>query len=96
MYASRYGYVNPGSTGSQMELITISAVVIGGTAVFGGAGSVTGVLLGCILLGRINVALPMLHVSNFWQLAIYGTTILLAAAADTLIRRLSRRGEVTL
>ena len=87
MFASRFGYVNPVSTGSQMELIVISAVVIGGTNVFGGSGSVLGVILGCLLLGLVNVGLPMLGVSAFWQLALYGLAILLAATVDTLIQR---------
>src|SRR5207253_1650930 len=65
MFASRFGYVNPVSTGAQMELIVISAVVIGGVNVFGGSGSVVGVLLGCLLLGFVNVALPMLAISAF-------------------------------
>jgi rhamnose transport system permease protein len=87
MFASRFGYVNPVSTGSQFELVVISAVVIGGTNVFGGSGSVLGVVLGCLLLGLVNVGLPMLGVSPFWQLALYGLAILLAATVDTLIQR---------
>jgi rhamnose transport system permease protein len=87
MYASRFGYVNPVTTGNQLELVVISAVVIGGTNVFGGQGSVFGVILGCLLLGLVNVSLPMLGVSAFWQLALYGAAILLAATVDTLARR---------
>jgi rhamnose transport system permease protein len=87
MFASRFGYVNPASTGAQMELIVISAVVIGGVNVFGGSGSVLGVMLGCLLLGLVNVALPMLGVSAFWQLALYGLAILLAATVDTILQR---------
>jgi ribose/xylose/arabinose/galactoside ABC-type transport system permease subunit len=79
--------VNPVSTGAQMELVVISAVVIGGTNVFGGSGTVLGTLLGCLLLGLVNVALPMLGVSAFWQLALYGLAILVAAAMDTFIQR---------
>src|SRR5205823_7942320 len=77
MFASRFGYVNPVTTGAQMELVVISAVVIGGTNVFGGSGTVAGVLLGCLLLGLVNVALPMLGITAFWQLALYGVAILL-------------------
>jgi rhamnose transport system ATP-binding protein len=95
LFASRFGYVNPVSTGAQFELVVISAVVIGGTNVYGGAGSVLGVVLGCLLLGIVNVALPMLGVSAFWQLALYGLAILLAATLDTLLQRHSRRMEVT-
>jgi rhamnose transport system permease protein len=38
-------------------------------------------------LGLVNVALPLVNVSAFWQLAIYGLAILLAAATDALIQR---------
>ena len=72
MYASRFGYVNPVKTGVEMELIVISAAVIGGTNVFGGSGTVLGVVLGCLLLGVINVAMPVVGVSAFWQKAVYG------------------------
>ncbi len=88
LYASRFGYVNPNEP-KAMELIVISAVVIGGTNVFGGSGSVLGTVLGCLLLGLIYVALPMIGVSTFWQLAVYGLAILLAATTDTLIQRRS-------
>jgi rhamnose transport system permease protein len=93
MFASRFGYVNPVSTGSQMELVVISAVVIGGTNVLGGSGTVLGVILGCLLLGLVNVGLPMLDISAFWQLALYGMAILLAATVDTLIQRRISGGE---
>ena len=82
MWASRYPTINPGSVGSGFELIVISAVIIGGTSVFGGAGSVLGTVLGCVLLGTVYIALPALGISGFYQLAIYGAAILLAAVID--------------
>src|SRR5688500_4251278 len=87
MYASRFGYVNPRDTGSGFELDVITAVIIGGTSVFGGSGAVLGTLLGCLLLGVVTVALPILGVSGSSQLAVYGFAILLAASIDTLIQR---------
>ena len=94
MWASRFGTVNPRDAGAAFELIVISAVVIGGVNVFGGSGTVLGVFLGCLLLGLVNVALPTLGISAFWQLALYGLAILLAATIDTLIYRGTSRGEV--
>jgi ABC-type sugar transport system ATPase subunit/ribose/xylose/arabinose/galactoside ABC-type transport system permease subunit len=94
MFASRFGYVNPVTTGNQMELIVISAVVIGGTNVFGGSGSVLGVVLACFLLGLVNVALPVMGVSAFWQMALYGVAILLAATVDALFRRYGTDAEL--
>jgi rhamnose transport system permease protein len=87
MFASRFGYVNPSDTGVGFELVVISAVIIGGTNVFGGSGTVLGTLTGCLLLGVIYVGLAVLGISAFWQLAIYGLAILLAVTFDTTIQR---------
>lgn len=91
LYASRFGFVNPGETGVGFELTVIAAVVIGGTNVFGGSGTVLGVFLGCLLLGTINVALAVLGVASTWQLAVYGFVILLAVLVDAIIQRELRR-----
>ena len=93
---SRFGTVNPGSVGGQMELVTISAVVIGGAAVAGGAGSVLGTLLGCLLLGVVNVAMIVHGVSELWQLVVYGAAIILACVIDAGRRRIDGEGRVTL
>lgn len=93
MFASRFGYVNPSDTGVGFELVVISAVIIGGTNVFGGSGTVLGTLTGCLLLGVIYVGLAVLGVSAFWQLAIYGAAILLAVGFDTVVQR--RLGKTT-
>lgn len=87
LYASRFGFVNPGETGVGFELTVIAAVVIGGTNVFGGSGSVLGVFLGSLLLGTINVALAVLGIAATWQLAVYGFVILLAVAVDAIVQR---------
>jgi len=86
MYASRMGYVNPSMTGIGMEFVVIAAAVIGGTSMGGGIGTVLGTIAGCFLLGEINVALPMLKISGFWQQAIYGIIIILAVISDKFIQ----------
>ena len=93
LYASRFGFLNPGQTGVGLELTVIAAVVIGGVNVFGGSGSVPGVLLGCLLLGAINVALAVLGLAGTWQLAVYGFVILLAVTADSFLHRQVQRSE---
>jgi rhamnose transport system permease protein len=93
MWASRYPTINPGSVGNGFELIVISAVIIGGTSVFGGSGSVLGVVLGCVLIGTINIALPALGISGFYQLAIYGLAILVAAVIDHFTQSRQRKGD---
>ena len=85
-YASRFGIVNPGSVGVGFELIVISAVVVGGVSVFGGRGSVTGVVLGSVLLATIYTALTVSGVAAAWQATSYGLAILLAVVLDELLR----------
>lgn len=91
LYASRFGFVNPGETGVGFELTTIAAVVLGGTNVFGGSGSVLGTVLGCLLLGTINVALAVLGIAATWQLAVYGLVILLTVIIDAIFQHRIRR-----
>jgi rhamnose transport system permease protein len=91
LYASRYGFVNPGQTGVGFELTVIAAVVLGGTNVFGGSGSVLGTVLGCMLLGTINVALAVLGIAETWQLAVYGIVILLTVSIDAIFQHQIRR-----
>lgn len=86
LYASRYGYVNPGITGVGFEFVVISATVIGGTSVVGGAGSVLGVVLGALLLGVVNTSLAVLGISAFWQQAIYGLIIIVALLIDKVVQ----------
>lgn len=87
MYASRFGYVNPGITGVGFEFSVIAPVVIGGVSINGGVGSVAGTVLGVLLLGVVSVALPILGVSGFWQDAIYGAVILIALLIDRTVRQ---------
>ena len=60
------------------ELNVIAACVIGGISIAGGVGSVAGAAMGALFLGLIGLALPVINVSPFWQLAISGAAILLA------------------
>ena len=92
MYASRFGYVNPGITGVGFEFTVIAPVVIGGVSINGGAGSVAGTMLGVLLLGTVSVALPILEISGFWQQAIYGAVILVALMIDRAVRQGGIRG----
>jgi rhamnose transport system permease protein len=91
LYASRFGFVNPGETGAGFELTVIAAVVIGGVNVFGGSGTVSGVVLGSLLLGVIITALAILGVAFTWQLAVYGLLIVVAVTVDAILQRELRR-----
>ena len=92
IYAARFGYVNPGITGVGFEFTVIAAVVIGGVSINGGVGTVLGTILGVLLLGAVQVALPVLGVSGFWQNAIYGGIILIALVIDRTVRQGGVRG----
>ena len=94
IYAARFGYVNPGITGVGFEFTVIAAVVIGGISINGGVGSVLGAVLGVLLLGAVQVALPILKVSGFWQDAIYGAIIVIALIIDRTVREGGLRGLV--
>ena len=72
----------PGNAGTGLELKVIAAVVVGGTAVSGGRGTLAGTLAGVALLGTIGPALTFLGISPYWEKAIQGAIILLAVAAD--------------
>ncbi len=87
LYMSRYGFVNPGTAGNGFELTVIAATVIGGCDVRGGSGSVLGVVLGCILLGVVNVGLSVLGIAADWQILVYGAVILLALGFDAFAGR---------
>jgi len=75
------------NVGTGQELKVIAAVVVGGTAVSGGRGTLTGTLLGVALLGTIGPALTFLGAKAQWEKALQGLIILLAVASDALYRR---------
>jgi rhamnose transport system permease protein len=62
----------------------IAAVIVGGTAVTGGRGSIAGTVLGCVLLAMIGPALTFLGISAYWERALQGGIILAAVAIDAL------------
>lgn len=76
-----------GDTATGYELSVIAACVVGGVSIAGGVGKLSGVLLGAILLGIINNALPLINVSPFWQMGIQGTIILAAVLINAVIKR---------
>ncbi|MGW8888402.1 ABC transporter permease [Streptomyces sp. NPDC055749] len=84
LYLARFGNVDS-NTGNGYELIVVSAVVVGGVAFTGGAGSVYGAALGAVLLTSINGVLPALGVSSVWVTAINGFLLLLAIAVDRIL-----------
>ena len=70
--------------GEGYELDSIAAVVIGGTSLSGGKGSVLGTVLGALIIGVLNSGLVIMGVDPFWQKVIKGFVILLAVIIDRL------------
>ena len=77
----------PSNTGLGLEMKVIAAAVVGGAAIRGGEGSLTGTLLGVVLLGAIGPALTFLGVSVYWERALQGAIILAAVAIDAVRER---------
>lgn len=74
-----------------MELQSIAAVVIGGTNLFGGEGSVGGTIIGILIIGTLSNGLNILGVAEFWQRVVNGLIIVLVVALDQWRRRAGRR-----
>ena len=72
---------------SGYEMTVIASCVIGGVSTAGGIGSVIGALLGVLFTGVINGALPVIHISPFWQQAISGAVILVAVIVNARSER---------
>ncbi len=68
--------------GEYYELDAIAAVVVGGTSLFGGRGSIWGTLAGAFFIGVLNNALNLFHVSTYDQLVVKGGVLLLATSLD--------------
>ena len=72
------------NAGMSYELDAIAAVVIGGTSLNGGKGTIWGTVIGAVIIGVLNNGLVLLNVSPFWQQVVKGGVILLAVIIDKL------------
>jgi ribose transport system permease protein len=82
LLSSRLNSVSPGDAGIFYELDAIAAVVIGGTQLSGGKGTIWGTVIGAVILGIINNMLNMLGVSPYLQGTVKGFVILIAVLAQ--------------
>lgn len=78
---SRLGSAEP-TAGTGYELDAITAVVLGGTSLFGGEGTLIGTIIGALILGVIDNGLNLLNVNAFYQDAVKGVIILIAIMLD--------------
>lgn len=87
------GNANP-LTGQGFELQVIAAVVIGGTSLFGGAGSILGTFLGAAIIGMISNGLVLIGADQYWQQFVTGSIIVAAALLNVTLRRATRSEEL--
>ena len=75
------------NAGADSALTVIAAVIIGGTSLFGGSGSVWGTLIGTGIMSVLSYAMVITRISVYWQLIVVGTIIILAVTLDSYRRR---------
>jgi D-xylose transport system permease protein len=86
LLASRLNGASP-NLGNMFELDAIAAVVIGGTSLSGGSGTIGGTIVGALIIGVLNNGMSLLGVSSFYQLIIKGLIISLAVWFDVLQKK---------
>ncbi|WP_076465712.1 multiple monosaccharide ABC transporter permease [Actinomyces mediterranea] len=72
------------TAGQNYELDAIAAAFIGGTAVSGGIGKISGAIIGALIMGVLNMGLSILAVDSAWQQSIKGLVVIIAVAVDLL------------
>ena len=86
---ARTGVGDP-NAGQTENLDAITAVVLGGTSLFGGRGSVVGTLVGALIVGVFRNGLTLIGVSSVYQILVTGLLVILAVATDQLSRQSAR------
>ncbi|HEY1554342.1 MAG TPA: hypothetical protein VGF94_05875 [Kofleriaceae bacterium] len=87
LLAARTNSVTPGSQGNLLELDAVTAVVIGGTSLSGGRGSVVGTVLGTLVFTTLANGMNLLAIDSNWQLVCTGSILLAAVLVDVLSKR---------
>lgn len=74
-------------SGTGLELITIASVIIGGTSISGGEGTILGTIIGVLIIGTLRNGLVLVGISPFWQTLVIGIVIIGAVTMDIWFRR---------
>jgi simple sugar transport system permease protein len=75
------------SLGDGYLLKTLSSVFLGGTSVFGGAGTIFGTFIGSFIIGAIEAAIVAIGLTGFWTQFIYGLIIIVSVSMHAILRR---------
>jgi fructose transport system permease protein len=89
LLVARTGVGDP-KAGQTENLESITAVVLGGTSLFGGRGLILGTLIGALIVGVIRNGLQLMGVDSIYQILITGILVILAVVVDQITRRRSR------
>ncbi|TCV99892.1 ABC transporter permease [Biostraticola tofi] len=82
------------ATGTAFEMNAIAAVVLGGTSLAGGRGTILGTLIGAFVIGILADGLVMMGVSEFWQMVIKGMVIIIAVIIDQMQNRMQHKAAI--
>jgi rhamnose transport system permease protein len=86
LFASRFPTLDSGAANG-FELTVITAVVIGGVNVFGGSGTILGVVIGAVLVATISNGFTLLRLDEFWKIFFNGFAIVAAVTIDALVTK---------
>ena len=87
-------YSGQPSVGSGYEMDAIAACVLGGTSMAGGKGSISGTVLGAMVIGIISNGLNLIGVSSYWQLIVKGIIIATAVILDSQKEKFKRNAII--
>ncbi|MFV0447085.1 MAG: ABC transporter permease [Vibrio sp.] len=83
------------ATGAAFEMNAIAAVVLGGTSLAGGRGTISGTIIGAFVIGILADGLVMMGVSEFWQMVIKGIVIIVAVVIDQMQSKMQYKAAIT-
>jgi len=89
---SRLGSAQP-DLGLGYELEAIAAAIIGGTSLLGGKGSISGTIIGALIMSVLTNGLRIMEIQQEWQYVVVGAVIIIAVFSDNVRRR--RAGEIS-
>jgi ribose/xylose/arabinose/galactoside ABC-type transport system permease subunit len=90
LMTARLGSAQPGA-GVGFELLVITSAIIGGTSLFGGAGTLFGTAFGALFMTILTNGMTMIRISPYWQQLVLGIVIIISVAIDQY--RITRRGR---